>query len=197
MAIDKDEFRRRESIVIEEFGGIIGYCEPFYVYSIHYSADRAIAAFERFIEAASSPKPNAPLVVASIHEALSHTAALSRFFWPSRDKGIHEARAKKLRHAFNVKGDSPLKDRALRDALEHFDERLDKFLLENEAGHFRPAPTIGNLSEITELDRLFKLVDLDRKAFVILNEVYFFEPIIVAASDIMMMAIRMAKEEHL
>jgi hypothetical protein len=197
MALDKQEYNRRESIVVKEFGGIIDHCEPFYIYSVHYSADRAVAAFERFIEAASKPSPNAPLVVSSIHEALSHTASLSRFFWPSRDKDIHRARAARLRRAFEVQEDSPLRDRALRDALEHFDERLDVFLLENDAGYFRPAPIIGSYKEATDPNRIFKLVDLEKKAFVILNEVYFFEPIIIATNDVMKRAIQMSKVDHL
>ena len=195
MALENDEYKRRETIVVEQFSGIIDYCEPFYIYSIHYSADRAIAAFERFIEAASAENLNAPLVVSSIHEALTHASALSRFFWPVRNKPIHLARAAKLRRAFAIEDSSPLKDRALRDALEHFDERLDIFLLEHDTGFFRPAPTVGSHSEIGGQDKVFKLVDLREKAFVLLNEIHFFEPIILATSNIMTRAIGMAKEQ--
>lgn len=63
-------------------------------------------------------------------------ASLSRYFWPVR-KG-HEKRAEQLRESFNISKQSPLFSRDLRNEIEHFDERLDKYLLKGAVGVFLP-----------------------------------------------------------
>jgi hypothetical protein len=41
-----------------------------------------------------------------------------------------------MREAFSVPDDSLLKERALRDAFEHFDERIDQWFRDNQARNF-------------------------------------------------------------
>ena len=54
---------------------------------------------------------------------------------------------------------SSLKGRNLRNALEHFDERLDLFLLEDDTGIFFPSAIIGGHELADEpTPRIFKLV---------------------------------------
>jgi hypothetical protein len=53
---------------------------------------------------------------------LVSAANLSKMFWGSRGK--FETERKPLRDRFEVKPDSPLRDTALRNDFEHFDERL-------------------------------------------------------------------------
>ncbi len=43
-------------------------------------------------------------------------------------KALHKNRAEFLRQIFDVTESSPLYDKKLRNALEHFDERLDMYL---------------------------------------------------------------------
>jgi hypothetical protein len=143
MTIDDEEIRRRENLVANNFEGILPYCEAFYIFSILYSADRADRAFRRFEEHNAKGR-SAMIITSSVHEALGHSAALSRFFWPSRDRGVAKARALRLRQAFNLDDNSPLKNRRLRDALEHFDERLDRYLIIHDTGRFFPAPMIDD-----------------------------------------------------
>jgi hypothetical protein len=178
MEVTEAEIQRRQELVANQYDGILPYCEVFYIFSIHYSADRAIQAFRRF-ERSYKENEDAISVTSAIHEALGHTAALSRFFWPSRDKGVAKARAKRLRKAFDLDDSSPLRDRRLRDALEHFDERLDQFLLLNDTGHFFPAPVVDDhLLADEPTAKLFKLVDAEHGIFVILGEKYQFVPLI-------------------
>jgi hypothetical protein len=63
-------------------------------------------------------------------------ASLSRYFWPVR-KG-HEKRAEQLRESFKMTEQSPLFSRDLRNEIEHFDERLDKYLSKGAIGVFLP-----------------------------------------------------------
>jgi hypothetical protein len=121
-----------------------------------------------------------------IHEALGHAASLSRFFWPSRLGGskkkvlasLKDARAGRLRESFELAEDSPLKNRKLRDFLEHFDERLDQYLLRNDAGYFFPDAMMGEATLADDPDgHVFKLVDPALLCFVLLGEKHFFEGI--------------------
>jgi hypothetical protein len=121
-----------------------------------------------------------------IHEALGHAASLSRFFWPSKLGGrktkvltsLKEARAARLRQSFELGEDSPLRNRRLRDFLEHFDERLDQYLLRNDSGYFFPDAMIGEATLADDPSgHIFKLVDPTSSCFVLLGEKHFFEGI--------------------
>lgn len=66
-------------------------------------------------------------IVDGIQALVTQGAALSRYFWPARNNALHNARAAQLRQGLQVREDSPLRNRNLRNHLEHFDERLDLF----------------------------------------------------------------------
>jgi hypothetical protein len=162
---------------VDHYSGIFPPYEAFYIHSIMYEADRVLAAFEQYGELRSKDA-SWPDQVSAIHEALGHAGALSRFFWPSRSsrfvsksiQALREARAGKLRLAFRMGDESPLKDRRLRDALEHFDERLDKYLLTSGAGEYAPVPRIGDSEGLPDgANHVFKLVDPSRSTFLILD----------------------------
>lgn len=101
MDIDSNELKRRTALVAKDYGGILPYCEAFYIHSIIYSADRADRAFRRFRRACRNGA-SAITVASAAHEALGHAAALSRFFWPARQSDLTKARAIKLRQAFAI-----------------------------------------------------------------------------------------------
>jgi len=62
----------------------------------------------------------------ALHSCVSAGASLSKLFWPLRRDA--SARGEILRSSLSVCDDSPLRSRAIRDGLEHFDERLDRYL---------------------------------------------------------------------
>lgn len=178
MPLDKEEIRARATFIAKECGGIQPFHEVLYLQSILYAADRAHATFARFDVAVTEEVTDA-MAFALVQEALAHAAALSRFFWPTKQGGEHaQARGHKLREAFELDDMSPLRERRLRDAFEHFDERLDRFLLENDAGTFFPDPRIGDHALADEpTDKIFKLVDPDAAICVLLGEKFAYEPI--------------------
>lgn len=165
---------RREAIIAKDYGGIFPAHEAFYIQSLIYAAGRAEDAFDRFdraIEESGDPE----LIVATIQEALTHTAALSRFFWPTERKGLAPARGEKLRDAFDIRDDSPLRHRKLRNAFEHFDEHLDAFLLRDPVGYFFPSALVNDHSLADEqVTNVFKLVDPVNAICVLLGEKYQF-----------------------
>jgi hypothetical protein len=142
-----------------------------------YVADRCLDGFDHYEHLRTSGVVGHDQVSA-VHEAMGHAAALSRYFWPSgvgpkqhaSFKRLRQARAAKLRMAFGLTDESPLRDRSLRDALEHFDERLDVYLLTSDAGQYIPVPRVGDSTGLPNgVTHVFKLVDPDRQVFIILD----------------------------
>lgn len=99
-----------------------------------------------------------------------------------------------LRAAFNLTGDSPLRDRSLRDSLEHFDERLDKYLLTSDAGQYMPLPRVGDSEGLPDGNRhIFKLLDPDRSVFMVLDAKFDFAPVRAEVARVLIEAGRMSR----
>ena len=172
-SLEPAERRRREEIVIREYNGIAPTFEAFYLQSLLHNARASDDAFERFALSVAEDSDHGA-IVSSVEEALTYAAALSRFFWPVAKTNVASARATKLRDAFDMDG-SPLQDRRLRNALEHFDERLDEFLLGDSVGLFFPEAMVGNHRLVDEvLNQVCRFVDPSAMIFVILGEKYDF-----------------------
>ena len=180
--LDKVETNRRAAILVETVDGIHPPFEAFYILSVIYATSRSLAAFRRYSTSVTRCARD-ETIVSAVHEALGHAAALSRFFWPSGVGGknlsgvplLTKARATKLRRAFHVTEDSPLKDRQLRNALEHFDERLDAYMLKDTAGLFFPTAIVGDHKLADDpTGHIFKLVDPEVHCFVLFGEKFFF-----------------------
>lgn len=67
-------------------------------------------------------------VFRALHSFLTHTANISRLLFPTGQKGdVAQERGIHLREVLDVDDNSPISDRSLRNHLEHYDERLDKW----------------------------------------------------------------------
>ena len=191
MDLSEEERSKREKYIIRETGGIWPVYEAFYLEAIIYSAGRAKDAFIRFNQALSKSK-DPPTIVAIAHEALTHVAGLSRFFWPPGKKDINKARGQKLREVFGLDNTSPLYDRKARNALEHFDERLDEFLLQDLAGYVFPGPVVGSITEINDvLNKMFRFIDPTNEIFILLGEKYSFGPLKKIVDGVLEKAMKM------
>jgi hypothetical protein len=124
--------------IAREYGGCLPYHEIFYIRSIRFSANRALGAFNRYYEAIKVPAAaeRTEEIVFALQEALGHCAAVSRYFSPVSDEQLALARAKTLRAAFELHDNDPLLNgvRLIRNAIEHFDERLDHFCSRDPVG---------------------------------------------------------------
>lgn len=177
--LDDDVRKEREALIAREYHGIYPAYEAFYIQSIIYAAERSDAAFERFDEAVAAHLPPT-LIVATVQEALTHAGALSRFFWPMKKKEnvLTVARGIRLRDAFALDETSALKWRRLRNAFEHFDEDLDRFLLDDRAGCFFPSPLVDDQALTDDsIGHIFKLVDPKHGICVLLGEKFEFRPL--------------------
>lgn len=86
------------------------------------------------------------------------SANLSKMFWGS--SGKKEAERERLREAFQVKDDSPLRDPDLRNDFEHFDTRLETWFGESEH-HNYVGRNIGPPSAITGVDTAERFQQFD------------------------------------
>jgi hypothetical protein len=115
----------------------------------------------------------------NLQNILHQSGCISRYFFPSRQgvNLLHGLRATKLRAAFQIKDDAALANRELRNATEHFDERLDIFLSRDHAGEFLPH-FIGISPENPEIPRhILKGFYINTFEFILLNVVYQLKPI--------------------
>ena len=88
-----------------------------------------------------------------------------------------KSRAEELRAAYNVKAESPLKDRDLRNQLEHFDEKLDDYLKEGIVGYILPEYVGPSLERNGVPGHLFRAYYLDEGVFEVLGKQYKVQPI--------------------
>ena len=177
--LDEDARKERAALIAGEYHGIYPVYEAFYIHSIIYAAERSETAFKRFDEAVTTVR-SPELIFATVQEALTHAGALSRFFWPMKNKKnkLAAARGCRLRDAFALDETSALKRRNLRNAFEHFDEDLDRFLLEDRAGYFFPSALVDDQTLADEsIGHIFKLVDPEHGVCVLLGEKFDFRPI--------------------
>lgn len=163
--------------IVEQYGGILPFHIEFYREAIRNAAESSFTAFGRF-EVAAGHQDHQQTYLA-LREALVHAAALSRFFWPARIKNkLHRMRAERLWEIFEMGQESPLQQRQLRDALEHFDEKLDEFLLWEPTGIILPGPIIASHERVDDpVGSVFRLVDPDARIFAILGQKYEFGPL--------------------
>lgn len=105
--ISKEELERRAEITATQLGGIQAIHRAFYQLSMRYSYERAQASFQRY-DQLTTATDSASELIAAAQEAVSHTAALSRFFFPSywapksHRKTLRFARAERLRQNLEV-----------------------------------------------------------------------------------------------
>lgn len=201
-SLTPEKIDTRAKTIVEDWEGIFPPLEAFYIHSLLYAAGRCLEAFKKY-EYLKTQNINPEHLISIIQEAVGHAAALSRFFWPS-PKGkkeqpnvqkLKEARGKKLRASFELDNNSVLFNRELRNAWEHFDERLDLFLLENESGIFFPSCIVDSHGRAdAPVEHIFKLLDPDAECLVLMGEKYFFAPIYKEVSRIFNLCLEFDKK---
>ncbi|MCE9786044.1 hypothetical protein [Shewanella algae] len=75
--LDIDEKERRAKLVVEDYNGIVPYCEAFYIHSIMYSAGRCLESFDRYRQL-KKEEISPEYLICIVQEAVGHAAALSK-----------------------------------------------------------------------------------------------------------------------
>lgn len=133
----------------------------------------------------TDPQEKKDLLLDCLQNVINQSGAISRYFFPSRDgvkgtdnKTIHKDRGQYLSKVFGVKSDSPLMNRALRNSIEHFDERLDLYLQEGIAGFIFPSLILEEPEDSDVPHHIFRAYYLKEGIFQVLGERYEIQPII-------------------
>lgn len=115
------------------------------------------------------------LALDHVQNIVFRAAAISRYFWPSRK--CFDDRGARLRAAFEINESSALRNRALRDAAEHFDERLDSYLKGGIVGCIIPE-WFGPLREQEVPTHYFRAYFINTGRLRILDQEFFVQPIV-------------------
>lgn len=158
----------------------------FYYYSILYTAECSARAFSFYEHLLTFKDVDSIQLVGAVQEAIAHAGALAFYFWnngssrqPKEMKEYIKQRSDYLKNEFNLDETSALKNRSIRNTFEHFDEKIDIALLNTLAGTFYPMPVIQSHTTIEkeQVGKYFKLLDIEEKCLVLLNQKFFFEDI--------------------
>ncbi|MFM2581086.1 hypothetical protein [Vibrio fortis] len=149
-------------------------------------------------------------VFRQMHSLLTHASNVSRMFWPptpkqkktETDENFEKrllsidkvVRGRVLKSAFGVDDSNPLKNRALRDHLEHYDERLDHWR-NNSTNKNIVSDTIGPPNAIVGPDAtdMMRWFDPTRNIFMFRGEEYDIQSIATAIDSILSIAINLEK----
>lgn len=150
-------------------------------------------------------------VFRQIHSFLTHASNVSRMFWPPSPKQKknetaedYENRLQKidkvvrgrvLKLEYGLDDSNPLKNRALRDHLEHYDERLDHWR-NNSVNRNIVSDTIGPPNAIvgpaeTDMMRWF---DPTRKVFKFRGEEYDLQSIVTSIDQLLPISRKLEEE---
>jgi hypothetical protein len=162
--------------------------EAFYLEAMLFCTTTALVAAEEMhaaLDARARYEPSsiegrgcAQVIVNGAQTLALQAAALSRYFWPARSKAPHAARAARLRVGLGVSEVSALKNRDLRNHLEHFDERLDEFCQGFVGGIIVPT-YVGPLGKEPEVPTfLFRAYYTDVRVFEVFGHRYQLQPLL-------------------
>lgn len=161
--------------------------EVFYLVSLEFctlsamaSATQVVALMEQRKSGGERFTPQEALN--EVQNIVNQGAAISRYFWPSDKK--YRARGEALRKAFGIDDLSPLRDRKLRNMVEHFDEYLDDYLRQTVAGQFVPDYFGPSPDEDRGPLKLFRAFFTDIGIFEVLGEAFSIQPILDAIFDL-------------
>jgi len=133
-----------------------------------------------------------------LQNILHQAGCVSRYFFPvgQKVKPLHAERGARLREAFLVAADNPLADRDLRNAFEHFDERLDRYIADHQVGQFIP-DHVGIDRPHSEVPlHVFKGFYVSTLTFTLLGVEYPMEPIVNEMLRIHKLLIDCSKNGH-
>ncbi|MFQ2377539.1 hypothetical protein ACK31I_18330 [Aeromonas caviae] len=165
--------------------------QAFYIQSMLFNTSSALQACERaskYIEAISSgkiePQERKDELLDYLQNFINHSGAVARYFFISlagmrKDKkDIHQQRATYLRRVFGVDEKSPLYDKKLRNAIEHFDERLDIYLESGIVGHIFPSLILDKPEDSVVPHHIFRAYYLNDGIYQVLGERHYVQPIL-------------------
>lgn len=157
--------------------------EAFYIESMLFNTTSACRSIDVVVDVVEhlhrNPEGRDDLdshdVLDQLQNIVVQGGAISRYLWPVRSG--HERRADQLRQALSVDHTSALDERSMRNDIEHFDEKLDRYLAEGVVGtiipdYFGPRPMSEGVPT-----HFFRAYYVDEGEFQLLGKTYAVQPI--------------------
>jgi len=161
--------------------------EEAYLAEIILQADYAVLSAQQ-VNKLLEHQANAAFVFREMYALLSHAAGVSRILWPpwikdASKREIARVRGQYLRQSLGIGEDHPLRVRVLRDHLEHFDERLDRWSQETTHGgivdlHIGPTSVIGG--EAIARGDFLRVYEPERKVFTFRGDEFDIQQLVAA-----------------
>lgn len=120
---------------------------------------------------------NDDVILDLFQNIILNVGGISRFFWPLEKKIYYKNRGKNLRNVYQVSDSSILKNRDMRNYIEHFDEKLDDFLNEFDTW-IVSQKYVGPITYVDDNRIFFRAYFYDKQVFKILNVEYEIKPIL-------------------
>ncbi|MRX68744.1 hypothetical protein SAMN06265349_103286 [Flavobacterium resistens] len=120
---------------------------------------------------------NDEVILDLLQNIILNAGGISRFFWPSGNDVYHKNRGNKLREVYLVNDSSVLKNRDMRNHIEHFDEKLDDFLRKNTTYQVMQK-YVGPRIYVDDDRTFFRAYFYDKDIFKMFNVEYEMGPII-------------------
>lgn len=159
--------------------------EVFYIQSMLFNSSSAVRSISRLHAILETLQDEVTLeqldrlptkkVLDELQNMVLQAASLSRYFWPVRKE--YEARGMMLREVFAIDKTNPLFNRDLRNATEHFDERLDKYVAKGIVGYVLPEYVGMRPSDEGVAGHFFRAYFVDNAAFRLLDEEFPMQPL--------------------
>lgn len=156
----------------------------FYIESLKINCELAFNSIDmmnreikRFDETGKN-EINENIIIGNVQNIILQAGNISKYFFPISKKKICVERGAELRKRFNISDDNILRDKSIRNAIEHLDERIDKYFELSRAGYFFPSYVGYEVLDDHNLGTFFRAYFLDTHKLTILEEEYFLEPII-------------------
>lgn len=159
--------------VNEDELGIYPLYEVLYIECILSATESAITSLEEidFILSDSKLLKDFGLKIIDLSENIINKAGIiSKYFYPVRQAKIHKLRAEKLRESYKIDEVSVFNDKDFRNHIEHFDEKLDKFLQSSLIGDVIPKSLFQSSIEINPITKVFKAFVIQESKLISLNE---------------------------
>jgi len=136
-----------------------------------------VESLNKFWEKGNHDCKNDDAILDLFQNIIINAGGISRFFWSSKNKGYYKIRGEKLREVYHVNDSSVLKNRDMRNLIEHFDEKLDDFLKGFTNGSVMQK-YVGPIFYSYGSTIFFRAFIFDKYIFKMFNVEYEMEPII-------------------
>ena len=167
---------------------------------IVHQAEYSLAAYQDLlgvVRELQSPLPDIdhtwlpPRITAafrSLHSLVTHAGNISKLLWPSAKSA--SGRGAHLRSLLGIPDDSPLKNRTIRNHLEHFDERLDDWAI--DPAHSWVGNNIGPLAQVPfQRTEVYRWFDQSTFEYIILGDAIAVDELAGALEDLQQKATRL------